>query len=299
MKGLVVRGSHNIFSVYAEGQTVECRIKGKILKELPGYYNPLAPGDIVECVLNVQSPQYGFITAVEERKTVFSRHNQNMIQLIACNIDIVLCVTTLNAPPFRPRFLDRLLIQADSAAIPVAIIVNKSDLSLEEQAIEERLNDFTRLGYTVLKISAKTGSGITALKQLIHGHVCALIGQSGVGKSSIVRILNPNIKVRVGSLNDKYDRGNHTTVMAELLEADEQTRIIDTPGIRTFIPTVPPKDSIYYFREFAPLEGTCTYGVSCSHRNEKGCAILQAVQYGTIHRDRYESFIRLRDGQQE
>jgi ribosome biogenesis GTPase len=214
-------------------------------------------------------------------------------------VDLILCVTTPVSPPFRPRFLDRALVQGEIAGIPTAIICNKYDLSEDDPDVEERLEDFSRIGYTVLRVSAKTGEGMDAFRKLVRNRLSALLGQSGVGKSSLVNALVPGRNIRVGTINEKYDRGNHTTTMS-FLEAipglgEGETYIIDTPGIRRFVPHgITGDELIHYMREFAPLAGTCTYGHSCSHVTEPGCKIMEAVNAGVIHEDRYESFLRIR-----
>jgi ribosome biogenesis GTPase len=271
----------------------------------------------------------GLITGLLERRTVFSRKNQKALgagriaaaQILAANIDLVLVVTTPALPPFRPRFLDRLLIQAEAAEIPAVILCNKQDLALSpggedlspparlgEEAwldVEERLEDFKRIGYPVLWISAKTGEGMGELRKLIRGRSAVLAGQSGVGKSSIVNALLPQARIRVGGLNEKYDRGNHTTTLGELIEIPDpqgagqragagETLLIDTPGLRRFVPDgVQAEDLALYMREFAPLAGQCSYGLSCTHRTEPGCKILEAVSAGIIHEERYDSFLRI------
>ncbi|MDR3138665.1 MAG: ribosome small subunit-dependent GTPase A [Treponema sp.] len=325
MRGIVIRGSWNIFTVRvlgketgetAPGTEVECRIKGKVLKGVEGYYNPLAPGDRVFFEADPARPGKGFILSLEERRNVFTRFNQKNLgshrsaasQLLAANVDLVLCVTTPESPPFRPRFLDRALLQADIAGIPPVILLNKEDLSGGDPDVEERLEDLRRIGYPLLRVSALTGAGMDKLRSLISGKISVLVGQSGVGKSSLIRALIPDRDIRVGSLNEKYDRGNHTTTMSVLLEipggekpadpgeAGGGTFIIDTPGIRRFVPDGVGKEGlIFYMREFASLAGKCTYGLSCSHLTEPGCKILEAVTAGAIHEDRYESFLRIRD----
>jgi ribosome biogenesis GTPase len=134
------------------------------------------------------------------------------------------------------------------------------------------------------------------LRSFIAGKKTVLLGQSGVGKSSLINALAPAFKMRTGLLNEKYDRGTHTTTLSVMLELENQTFIIDTPGIRRMVPYgVTAADLILYMKEFAPFAGQCAFGHSCSHRSEAGCKILEAVTAGVIHEDRYESFVRIQD----
>jgi ribosome biogenesis GTPase len=325
VKGLVIRGSRNIFTVRLEagnspdapaGQDLECRIKGKILKGVESYYNPLAPGDRVRVRPDPANPGAGLVTGLEERRNIFIRMNQKGLganrsaasQILAANVDLVFCVTSPASPPFRPRFLDRVLIQADAADIDALILCNKYDLAggvlgKADPDVEERLEDFRRIGYRVLRVSARTGEGMGELRSLVEGRVSLFLGQSGVGKSSIVNALLPAPLARVGALNEKYDRGSHTTTMSWMIalppaEGGEArgAYLIDSPGIRRFVPGgLEPEDLILHMREFAPLAGKCTYGLSCTHRTEPGCKVLEAVNAGVIHEDRYDSFIRIRE----
>ena len=307
MKGLVIRGSRNLFTVRplappgcvrTDGKEVECRIKGKILKGAEGYYNPLAPGDIVEI-------EDGLVTAYEKRRNQFARFNQKgqAPQLLAANVDLVVCVTSLSSPPFRPRFLDRALLQADIAGIPAAIVCNKYDLAEDgntDADTEERLSDFGRIGYPVFRLSARTSFGLDRFRRFVTGKFSVLVGQSGVGKSSLINALIPELEIRTGSIVEKYNRGRHTTTQGVLLQSGgldfSSIRIVDTPGIRRFaIAALGAGDLILSMREFAPLAGSCKHGLSCSHKTEIGCKIMEAVHAGVIHEDRYESFLKLRD----
>jgi ribosome biogenesis GTPase len=304
MRGLVIRGSRNLFTLrFASDKgerEEECRIKGKILKEAVGYYNPLAPGDVVEA-------EEGLIVSLEKRRNAFARFNQKgqTPQLLAANVDLVLCVATPASPPFRPRFLDRCLVEAGIAGVPAALVINKWDLASPSSSghldMEERLEDFRRIGYPVFRLSARTGFGMDEFRAFIAGKFSVLVGQSGVGKSSLVKALAPDLDIRTGPVNEKYDRGNHTTTLAVLLEipgpeGSAETRLVDTPGIRRFVPErIPPEDLIYYMKEFAPLAGKCSYGLSCSHKSEPGCKIMEAVAAGVIHEERYANFLKIRD----
>jgi len=301
LKGLVIRGSRNIITARIETKDgfkeLECRIKGKVLKGGDDLYNPIAPGDWI-IVEREKDADTAMILSVEERRNYFSRFNQkgSASQLLAANVDLVLCICTPVSPPFRPRFLDRVLLQADIAGIEAIVICNKIDIEYDDIDVDERLEEYSRIGYKVLRISAKTGEGLDELRQVISGKLCVLAGQSGVGKSSIINALEPGLGIKEGELNEKYDRGVHTTTMSYMFQLTDGTSFIDTPGVRRFIPDrIDSSEVINYLREFAPLAGKCSYGLSCSHRTEIGCKIMEAVHAGVIHEDRYESFLRIID----
>jgi ribosome biogenesis GTPase len=297
MTGRVVSGTRNVFTVKTEEYaTYECRIKGKVLKGTGRFHNPLAPGDCVEF-----DAVSGLILSASPRRNMFTRFNTkgNAPQIIAANVDAILCLTSPASPPFRPRFIDRLLLQADAANIPPVIVCNKRDLfpainGKTRLEIENRLADFARLGYEVFRISVKTGEGVDALKTRLKGAVAVLVGQSGSGKTSLINALFPHVSRRTGLVNQKYDRGNHTTVMSELLEDGEGIAVIDTPGIRCLAPDgIDPDDVQRLMRDFAPFAGKCAFGLSCTHLSEQGCKVREAVEAGAIHRDRFESFVRI------
>jgi ribosome biogenesis GTPase / thiamine phosphate phosphatase len=301
IKGLVIRASRNIMTVRIDTdngqQEIECRIKGKVLKDSINLYNPIAPGDWVVAEREKNSVS-AMILSVEKRRNLFSRFNQKgaASQLLAANVDLALCICTPASPPFRPRFLDRVLLQADIAGIPSLVICNKVDIEYDDIDVDERLEEYSRIGYKVLYISAKTGEGLEELRREITGKICVLAGQSGVGKSSIINALQPGLDIREGELNEKYDRGVHTTTMSIMFELNDGTKLIDTPGVRRFIPDgIDSSEVILHMREFAPLAGKCSFGLSCSHRTERGCKIMEAVHAGVIHEDRYESLLRICD----
>ncbi|MDR1748324.1 MAG: ribosome small subunit-dependent GTPase A [Spirochaetaceae bacterium] len=316
MKGIVTGGSNNIFTVECEDGIVRrCGIKGKKLKDSSGYYNPLAPGDEVTLEADELSDDCGKLTGILPRKNEFVRWNVKgrRPQLLAANLDYLICVTTPESPPFRPRFVDRALIQADYAHIEPVILCNKCDLGFAPET-DVRLAEWERLGYRVLRVSAKTGEGLSRLAALLEGKLSAFVGQSGVGKSSILNVLDPNCVLRTGNLSEKYGRGTHTTTRGALchLTIDEaftggraggdlgyagvRASVIDTPGVRRFVlHDISAADLALYFREMEPLVGGCSFGMSCSHEQEAGCKILEAVYSGVILEDRYVSWMRIRE----
>ena len=309
MQGLILNGSKNVFEVECEdGAIRDCAFKGKILKASEGYYNPLAPGDYVELDDTSLEESRGLIVDLVPRKNEYVRYNvkKRQPQLLAANLDYLLIVTTPDEPPFRPRFIDRALAQAEYQKITPVIVCNKYDLKeAQDDEFQNRLLSWESVGYKVIRLSARTGEGMEDLAQLLDDHLSALVGQSGVGKSSIINVLDRNVVLKTGSLSQKYGRGTHTTTKGSLMhiEIDEalmggiQGRtadIIDTPGVRQFLlHDISAENLQLYFKDFVPFLGKCTFGMSCSHQNEKGCAILKAVEDGDIARDRFESWRRI------
>ncbi|HZK19806.1 MAG TPA: ribosome small subunit-dependent GTPase A [Treponemataceae bacterium] len=311
MHGLVISGSNNAFDVECDDGIVRiCTLKGKKLKTTKDYYNPLCPGDIVIIEEDALTEKSGQIVDLVPRKNEYVRWNikRRAPQLLASNLDHILCVCTPSEPPFRPRFIDRTLAQAEYQHIEPIIICNKWDLvDAKDPDIEYHLTIWEDLGYTIFRISAKSNEGMSELAKFLENKFCALMGQSGVGKTTIINKLDPSCALKTGSLSEKYGRGTHTTTKGKLIhlklnEALLEGRcgvtadIIDTPGIRRFIlHEIEACDLALYFKEFVPLLGTCTYGMSCSHNREPGCKILEATHAGVISEERYESWKRIKE----
>ncbi len=313
LTGLVLSGSNNIFEVETtdddgNSRIFSCSLKSKRLKTDEKYYNPLAPGDRVEIETDPEDEEKGQIVNLIDRKNVFLRWNVKgrAPQLLAANLDYVLLVTTPDDPPFRPRFIDRELAQAEAQNLTPVIIVNKYDLpAAQDPDFQLRLTIWQELGYKVIKISARTGEGLPELAEFIQNKLCALVGQSGIGKSSIVNVLDNSCVLRTGSLSQKYGRGTHTTTKGTLMHLhlneslvggiqNAYSDIIDTPGVRRFVlNNIDADDLAFYFKEFKPLIGQCTFGMSCSHLTEPGCKILEAVYSGVISEERYESWKKI------
>ncbi|MDR2601830.1 MAG: ribosome small subunit-dependent GTPase A [Spirochaetaceae bacterium] len=319
LNGLVLSCGKNSFCVKENetGAVFSCSIKGKIMRYKTGktgkeavdfceklFYNPLCPGDRVRFYKD--SEITGRIFELEDRKNAFSRYNEKggTRQTLASNIDQAVIVASFAHPPWRPRFIDRVLVQCENSRIPAIIAVNKADLahegvlSQEELAeIENRLCVFASLGYKVVRLCALSGEGLEELLELLKNKTSVFTGQSGAGKSTIVNALIGDSAQKTGALVKKYDRGAHTTVKSVLLEGgkeDGRFSVIDAPGLRQFIPDVHYKNLTFCVKEFAALK-VCEFGVSCTHTNEKGCSVREAVLRGEITKERWESFLALRE----
>ncbi len=323
----VLYGINTIYCVRAENAIVQCRIKGKVLsgtwsaktrrerlsrvplpEEMEGTppperkrgtprrpsYNPIAPGDVVEVARDSLSSREGLIVGIQERRTSLIRWNKKgrAPQVLAANADLAVCVTSPSSPPFRPRFIDRLIVAAEEGGLVPVVVLNKADLPCPAEA-SERLEHYARMGYQVHSCSALSGQGVAELKEMFRGKTAVFVGQSGVGKSSLLNCMSPGLGLRVGELSLKHDRGNHTTNYSSLLLLDGGLRIIDTPGVRELeLAEILPEEVGFHFLDFLPHTKGCEFQ-PCLHAGEPGCAVMKAVEKGEIHADRYESYLRI------
>lgn len=317
LEGTVLSGSNNIFEIECDDKNDDdvniirsCSFKSKRLKLDTKYYNPLAPGDRVQIEIENSEDQKGQILSLVPRQNAFIRWNVKgrAPQLLAANLDYIILVTTPAEPEFRPRFIDRELVQAEYQNLTPIILVNKYDLpEAQDPDFQNRLSIWEELGYKVLRISAKSGEGLTEFAELLTGKLSALVGQSGVGKSSLVNVLDNTCVLKTGSLSRKYGKGAHTTTKGTLMHIhlnesivggvqNVYASIIDTPGVRRFVLNdIEAEDLALYFREFEPLIGKCKFGTRCKHETEPGCKILEAVQSGSISEERFESWQRIKE----
>lgn len=213
-------------------------------------------------------------------------------QIIASNIDNIFIVTSIKSPKFNNRFLDRVIVSAESSSIRINIVINKIDLDNRNLSTEwEQL--YSEIGYNVFVISATENIGLTNLKNELIDKVNIFWGQSGVGKSTLLNTMYPQLDFKVGEVSDASDKGMHTTVTGEMCEVDPNTFIIDTPGIREIDPYgIKKEDLCHYFKEFLPFIHDCRFN-TCIHKHEPGCAVVDAVEVNKISIERYESYMNL------
>ncbi|MFP4426794.1 MAG: ribosome small subunit-dependent GTPase A [Spirochaetaceae bacterium] len=305
-EAVVLWGSNNIFHVEPLGneeelslegglpQGVECRIKGKQLSGTDKGYNPLAPGDRVRVHL-AEDGRQGLIEERLDRRNEFVRWNRkrNAIQTIAANLDLLVGIASPCEPPFRPRFIDRVAVAAELGEIPFAVLLNKCDQGVPAE-VRARLESFEALGYQVLETSVLTGRGVEAVGRWIEGKDVAFLGQSGVGKSSLLNAIAPEIGARVGEVSKKYNRGRHTTTLAVRVPLpDRSAGVVDTPGIREIDLYAFPRERLAWgFPEMREHIPECRIP-GCTHLHEPDCAVITALERGEIDPDRYESYQRI------
>jgi len=292
--GTVLYGINNIFTIQAESSIVECRIKGKILGDGKKEYNPLAPGDNVFFETDIHDSKKGMIIQRLERRNAFLRWNKKRKrpQGIAANIDGIMCISSPQSPPFRPRFIDRVAVSASIQDIPFYIVLNKCDQEISPE-IEERLAYFQEIGISIITGSAKTGKNMDRLSALLSGNLFAFIGQSGVGKSTILNRICEKKQQKTGSVSTKHNRGTHTTMFSVLLSCRQDITVIDTPGIREIeVYGIEPEELSRHFPEMEAYADLCDFP-GCTHLHEPGCSVREAVESGRILYDRYESYSRI------
>ncbi len=286
--GIVHRGINNIYTVKEGDASYLCRIKGKQLDTGFHEYNPLAVGDRVSFVITGTTE--GLIIERLERTNSFQRWNikGNSNQTVVANMDLIVCVCSADEPPFRPRFIDRVI--ACCIDVDVMIVMNKSDILLTEDEFE-RFALYNTLGYTIRGVSALNGEGLEEFVALLKGKTVAFIGQSGVGKSTLInRILS--VEQKIGDISEKYNRGRHTTNYSLLIKGPDFT-LVDTPGVREIqVPHGDPQRIAQSFPEFLEPAKKCAFD-HCLHNEEPDCEVKRFLEEGKIHHDRYDSYLRM------
>ena len=308
--GLVVRSTGSWYDVHLDsdehpstgsGQAVRARIRGKFRLDALEIdeTNPLAVGDHVRLILD--GDEVGFITEIEPRENQLSRRAAGRKaavkeHVIVANVDRAWCVQSTFGPKVNPGFVDRFLVAAEASHIPAGLVLNKADLLDGEPRAQEAMafwqELYEGLGYPVLFTSAETGQGVEAFGAELEGRVSVVSGPSGVGKSSLLNAVDPDLGLVTSEVSEKTQKGRHTTTFATLYRVAGGW-VADTPGIREFgIWDMSPQDLGGYFVEFQPLIPHCRFP-DCTHAHEPGCAVQEAVDEGTVTPERYGSYLAL------
>ncbi|MCA0349937.1 MAG: ribosome small subunit-dependent GTPase A [Flavobacterium sp.] len=306
MTGIVYKSTGSSYSVKTnDNQVFECRIKGKFRMKGIKSTNPIAVGDIVDFELDKSTDEtIGQIHNIRERKNYIVRKSVNLSKqthIIASNIDVVFLLITINNPPTTTSFIDRFLVTAEAYGIEAILVFNKID-TYDDAMEDEQLflqYVYSQIGYKCLKVSAKETIGIDALKNEMIGKVSMFSGHSGVGKSTLVNALEPNLNLKTKDISEQSKQGQHTTTFAEMYDLSFDAKIIDTPGIKGFgIVDMERTEISDYFPEFFVLKEQCKFN-NCLHKEEPNCAVKKALEENKIAWSRYNSYLKILEGDEE
>lgn len=275
-----------------DGHVVRCTTRRVLRTVATDQRHPLAAGDWVR-VRDVGAE--GAIQSIEPRRTSLSRDSRGRRHVIVANVDQMIIVASAAQPDLKPGLVDRLLVAAETAGIRPVVVVNKADL-VPVSTLVPLAGVFARMGYAVIPCSTVTGMGLARLEAELPGRVTAVVGQSGVGKSSLLNALDPGLRLPVGEVSRDNDKGRHTTTTARLLPHRFGGSFVDTPGVRQFQPwQLVPAEVPSAFRDLRPIANLCRFP-NCSHTHETDCAVKDAVADGLLDVRRWESCRQLAVG---
>ncbi|MFO7869495.1 MAG: ribosome small subunit-dependent GTPase A [Bacteroidales bacterium] len=297
MKGLVIKSTGSWYRVIVSDETCyECRIKGKLRLNNSRSTNPVTVGDTVD--FEIEEPNQGIITNIHKRKNYIIRKSVNLSKeshIIAANIDRAFLVVTISQPKTLLSFIDRFLVSAEAYGIPATLIFNKYDIYTEKDRTQlaEWENIYAKAGYSTLRLSCNTNLNCSILHSHIQNKISVVVGNSGVGKSTILNTLFPNLNLKTQKISQLHKTGQHTTTFSEMFLLPESTYIIDTPGIKSFgILDVEKHELHHFFPEIFSASENCKF-YNCTHTHEPGCAVLSAVAEGNIAESRYLNYCQL------
>lgn len=300
-------GSHYLLSELPQWKPVKAVVRGKLRLSGSTATNPVAVGDRVEYSVPVDAhgepSDEATITKILPRKNYIIRKSTNLSRqyhILAANIDRAYLIVTLDSPETKWPFIDRFLVTCEAYKVPVTIVLNKTDLYRGNPELDEKKSLFHAIyedaGYPIMDISVLTGEGVDTLRQQCNlGGISLFSGVSGVGKSSLIKAIDPALDPKTSEISDKYRQGRHTTTFYEIYPVHGGGFIIDTPGIRGFgLVEIEPEEISTYFPEMLRVADNCRYK-PCTHTHEPGCAVLEAVENGGISPERYMSYLGMLD----
>lgn len=303
LKGLVIKNTGSWYLVKTdEGKEVECKIKGNFRLKGIRSTNPVAVGDRVQIIMNQEGT--AFISEIEDRKNYIIRRASNLSKqshILAANLDQCILVVTVNFPETSTTFIDRFLASAEAYRIPVKLVFNKVDAYSKDELhyLDGLINLYTTIGYPCFKVSALKEEGIDAIKEELKGKVTLFSGHSGVGKSTLINAILPELNIKTGEISAYHNKGMHTTTFSEMFPVPGDGYIIDTPGIKGFGTFDMEEEEVgHYFPEIFKFSADCRYG-DCTHRQEPGCAVRKAVEEHYISESRYSSYLSMLDDKEE
>ncbi len=305
MRALVYKSTGSWYTVKDEtGKFLNARMKGVFKIDEITSTNPVSVGDDVDIEMENEVESTVVITKIHDRNNYINRQSprfKHQHHIVAANIDQSILVATLKEPRTSQGFVDRFLVASEMYHVPVVIVINKADLfrKKEEEQFEKWKNMYEGIGYNVKSISVKENKGIAEVKELLKDKTSLLSGHSGVGKSSFLNLILPELNLKTAGISGWSGKGQHTTTFAEMFDLPFGGKIIDTPGMREFgLVDVSKQELSHYFPEMRARLNKCQFN-NCLHMNEPGCAVKEAVANGDISEDRYVSYVNILDSIEE
>lgn len=291
----VVRATGSWYDVLHDGETVRCRIRGRLRLKGVRSTNPVVVGDEVACEAD-EGGDY-VIADILPRRNYVIRRASNLSKeshIIAANVDQALLMASLRSPETPTEFVDRFLVTCEAYKVSVTILLSKLDLQ-DAEAVAEFRAVYEGAGYRVLEVSVREGRGVEEVRELLAGRTTLVSGNSGVGKSTLIQAIDPSLDIRTGEISESHHKGRHTTTFSTMYPLAGGGAVIDTPGIKGFgLIDIDEAELWHYFPEMMRVAPACRF-YNCTHTHEPGCAVTEAVKAGEIAWPRYESYLKIRD----